>query len=76
MSLRACCKEAQSFDVLYLSQDVLIFDDVFIGGQKDVKLSTAKLRHKASAQSRSALKYKTIQSQPARNDQIPQKQQL
>lgn len=43
------------FDPFHLSQYMLVFDDVFIGGQQDVELPAAELRHKPTTQSRSAL---------------------
>lgn len=43
------------FDPFHLSQYMLVFDDVFIGGQQDVELPAAELRHKPTTQSRGAL---------------------
>lgn len=34
---------------------MLVFDDVFIGGQQDVELPAAELRHQPTTQSRGAL---------------------
>lgn len=49
----------------HLSQNVLVFDDVLVGGQQDVELATAELRHQATAQTRSALKTQNFLSQSA-----------
>lgn len=43
------------FNPFNLGQDVLVFDDVFIGGQQDIELPAAELRHKPTTQSRGAL---------------------
>lgn len=50
-------ERGQSFGFFYLRQYLLVLDDVFIGGQQDIKLPAAELRHKPTAQSRSSLQY-------------------
>lgn len=62
---RRCCNRVQvrkqitdrrkRFDPFHLSQYMLVFDDVFIGGQQDVELPAAELRHQPTTQSRGAL---------------------
>lgn len=44
-----------SRDLVHLGQDLLVLDDVFIGGQQHVELPAAELRNKPTAQSRGAL---------------------
>lgn len=48
-------ERGQSFDLFYLGQYLLVLDDVFIGGQQDIELPAAELRHKPAAQNRSSL---------------------
>lgn len=50
-------ERGQSFDLFYLGQYLLVLDDVFIGGQQDIELPAAELRHKPAAQSRSSLQW-------------------
>ena len=50
-------KKGQSFDLFHLGQYLLVLDNVFIGGQQDIELPAAELRHKPTAQSRGALRW-------------------
>ena len=53
---RECIKQRRwSFDLFHLGQYVLVLDDVFIGGQQDIELPAAQLRHETAAQGRGAL---------------------
>lgn len=48
-------EKRKRLDVFYLGQNLLVLDDVFIGGQQHVELPAAQLWHKPPAEARSAL---------------------
>lgn len=55
---RGLCKEDGaliSFSFFHLGQNVLVLDDVFIGGQQNVEFPTTELRHEPPAQGGGAL---------------------
>lgn len=64
-----CQRRARLFDRrAHLSQDLLVLNDVLVGGEENVKLAAAQLRDKSSSGSRRTLKAANATSERSRKE--------